>query len=374
MNSEFIKSFFSKILIISIYIIIFAVVLYLPEIINLVFPPKQIINIYTPADMIPVETVEKFEKETGIKVHLKFFDTNEELLAKFKIDKGQGYDLIIVSDHIVKFLLKENLLKEINFDKIAKTSLIDQRLLNYDFDPQNKFTIPFVWSTYGIIYKKAIAKNDISELGWNLIFKSPNTFIKENNINKPDFNYKICMINEPLEAIFIAAIYLFNKTENLTDPELEQIKELLIQQKSWVETYMFGSLQYYLFGDVVPIAVTSSAFAKKIIEISDEYNFIVPKIGSLIAIDSLAIPQPSQKEGLTYKFMNYLLAEDSFIKNYTRYGYNPSNVNAYSQIPEKFLNNESFFPSDMMFKKLHLINDQIDPYKVEKLWFEIRIA
>lgn len=369
--NDYIKSIFSKIFILTFYVAIFALFLYLPEILNLFFPHKQSINIYTPTDMVPFEILEKFEQETGIKVHLKYFDTNEELLAKFKIDKGHGYDLIIVSDHIVKFLLKEQLLKEINVNQISNFSLIDERLLNYEFDPTNKFTVPFAWSMYGIIYKKNLIKNNL-DVSWDIIFQNPNLFLKE-GIDAHKLNYKICMINEPLEAIFLAAIYLFNKTKNLSDDELEKIKELLIQQKSWVEVYMFGSLQYYLFGDVVPIAVTSSAFAKKIIEISDKFDFVVPKTGSIISIDSLAIPQVSKKEQLTYKFINFLLSKENIIKNYNRYGYNPSNTQAYSEIPTKFLHNESFFPDKEMFKKLHLLNDQINPYKVEKLWFEVRI-
>jgi spermidine/putrescine transport system substrate-binding protein len=373
MIKKIIKNIFLKLFIICTYIGITIFVLYLPEIANSFFEQKQVINVYTPADMITQEVAEKFEKETGIKVHLKYFDTNEELLAKFKIDKGLGYDLIIVSDHIVKFLVKEKLLKEINYSKIENFSNIDQRLCKHNFDQQNLYTIPYTWSTYGIMFKKSSINDQLTDITWDLIFQNPNSFLKQKKEGLST-NYKICMISEPLEAIFLASIYLFGKTENLTNENLDEIKKLLIQQKNWVEIYMLASLQYYLFGDVVPLAVTSSAFAKKIIEISDQFDFIVPKKGSIVAIDSLAIPKVSEKDGNTYKFINFLLNEENIIQSQIRYGYNPANTKAYELVNEKFLKNQSFFPDDETFKKLHLINDQLDPHKVEKLWFEVRVS
>jgi spermidine/putrescine transport system substrate-binding protein len=373
MIKKIIKDVCSKLFIIFIYIGITIFALYFPEIINSFFEQKQVLNVYTPADMITQEVAEKFEKETGIKVHLKYFDTNEELLAKFKIDKGLGYDLIIVSDHIVKFLLKEKLLKEIDYTKVKDFSDIDPRLCGHKFDQQNLYTIPYAWSTYGIMFKKNTLKDQFKDVSWDFIFQNPNSFLKQKKEGLPT-NYKICMINEPLEAIFLASIYLFGKTEDLTDENLEEIKKLLIQQKSWVEIYMLASLQYYLFGDVVPLAVTSSAFAKKIIEISDKFDFVVPEKGSVIAIDSLAIPRVSEKDENTYKLINFLLDKENLIQTQVRYGYNPSNTKSYELVHEKFLKNQSFFPNDEKFKKLHLINDQIDPHKVERLWFEVRVS
>ncbi len=349
----------SRIIIVTIYILIIAFFLYLPKISKFIFTHKKNINVYAFTDMITPETINAFIKKTNIEVNIKYFDTNEELLAKFKINKGKGYDLITVSNSTLELLRKDNLLQKIDISKISNFNQLDKRLLGHYFDPQNEYCIPYFWSINGIIFKKTILDKLNLDATWDLIFK--------NN------GFKICMIDSPQEIIYLAAIHLFGKTNNLTKENLHEIKNLLIQQKSWVEIYMLASLQYYLFGNVVPVAVSSSAFVKKILELSDNFDFVVPKQGSILLIDNLAIPQTSKKLELTYKFMDFILSKENMLKNSTEYGYNPANKESYKFIDKKFTNNPSFFPNNHMFKKLHLLKNQIDPKTIEQLWLEVRV-
>ena len=335
-NSEFKKSFtkktfsskyFSKLFIIFFYILILAFFLYLPTISRLFFKTDNVINVYTFTDMISSETAHDFESETGKRVNLKYYDTNEELYAKFKINDGKGYDLITPSDYLVDLLKKSDLLARIDKNKLTHFNELDKRLTGHYFDPKNNFSIPYFWSMDGIIYKKDLFK-DI-KVDWDLIFNKPN-----------NLNFKICMLDSARETTFIVADYLFNKVNNLTDDDYLKIKATLIKQRSWVEIYMLASLQYYLLSGVVPIAVTSSAFAKKILEVSDDYEYVLPEKGALLIIDNLAIPKYSDKTDLVHRFIDFLISKKTIAYNSNLFGYNPSNTKAYSLLQKRFVNNK----------------------------------
>ncbi|MCF7799703.1 spermidine/putrescine ABC transporter substrate-binding protein [Candidatus Babeliales bacterium] len=311
--------------------------------------------------MIPKSVVKNFEKKTGISVRLKYFDSNEELIAKLKIDKGAGYDLITSSDYAIEILRKENLLKKIDKSRIDSFANLDSRFLNLYFDPENNYSIPIAWSVEGIVFKRKVFEN-YKNINWDFIFK------------KPVFTYKICMPDTPREVVYLTSNYLLNKSQNLTNEELEYIKNILIEQKRWVEIYMSGSLQYYLLANIVPMAVSSSAFAKKLLEVSNDFDFILPDQGSFCIIENLAIPIHTNKDDLVYQFINFLTLPQNSALNFAEHGYNPVNKKTYSLIDNKFVKNHNFFPVDNNFKKLYLIDNKIDIKTIEDLWLAVKLA
>ncbi|WP_240055724.1 extracellular solute-binding protein, partial [Pseudomonas fluorescens] len=70
--------------------------------------PKQLF-FYNWTDYYPVELLAKFEKETGIKVTMDGYDSNETLLAKLQAG-GAAYDVIVPSQSIMQTLIKQDLL------------------------------------------------------------------------------------------------------------------------------------------------------------------------------------------------------------------------------------------------------------------------
>ena len=361
------SSTYNKIIILLFYLLIGIAFLHLPTLLSLFFKEEKTISVYAYADFITTECVEEFEKETGIKVRLKYFDNDNELLAKFEIDKGEGYDLITASDYAIELLIKKDILKKIDHSKIPNSTELDKKLLGHYFDPENQYGLPYFWSIYGIMFKKSILKKDIKEIGWDFVFQNPEKQLISGT------NNKIAMLDNPTESIFFTAIYLFGNVKNLTDTKLEKIKEVLTQQKKWVEIYTSGSLQYYLLANVVNIAVASTAFTKKILDISDEYEFVIPQEGSILVIDLLTIPKLSKKADFAYQFINFLLSKKISAMNSKEYGYNPANKLAQEEIDEKFTKNKAFFPDQKTFKKLHLMHNEVDPKKIEDLWLSVRV-
>lgn len=362
------KKFLPKLTILFFYIFLGALFFYMPKIYDLFRTEDKSINVYTYADFISPESVQLFEEQTGVKVRLKYFDNDNELLAKFKVDKGKGYDVITATGAVINALIKENLLQKMDVSKISNYKYLNPRLLNKYFDPNNVYTLPYFWSTHGIVYDKNVVKTPPSEISWDLVFKDPSCQLKKNASNK------ILMLDTSLEVFQIAAVYLFGETNNITSEQLKQIKQLLIKQKDWVDVYMTGSLQYYLLSGVTNIAVTYTAFAKKMFEVSDRYNFVIPKEGSIMTIDSFAIPEQTNKSELAHQFIDFLLSKDIYVLNSEEYGYLPSNIQAYDEVKKLFPKNQNFFPDEKTFKKLHLQHEIASPKELEKIWLSVRLA
>lgn len=106
-----VKSFFIRFSIMVFWSAIILALLYLPGM--QIFPSKEkSINVFTWGDILERSVIDEFERSTGIKVHLSYYASNEELLVKLKATGGKGYDLIIPSDYSVKILKEEGLLKK----------------------------------------------------------------------------------------------------------------------------------------------------------------------------------------------------------------------------------------------------------------------
>ncbi len=332
MPTNFFKSLFIKIGIIFFWAILFLFVLYVPKFFKHIHS-RNSINIATWTDMIDETMIKQFEKKTGIKVNLSYFDNNDELLIKIRATKGKGYDLIIPSDYTVQTLIKEQLLKPFDKTKITVWDRINPRLLGAYFDPENHYSIPYYWGIYGIGINTdlvSLHKNDIS---WDLIFKPYNT-------------YTISMLDSPREAILLTAYYLFHSIHNLDAGKIQQVKELLIKQKKWVEAYTEFRADYLLLSQTCPLVVTTSPLMFRLMNTQKNVNFSLPKEGTFTVTDNWVIPAASDKELLTYQFINFIYQPEVIAYHFDIFSFIPATIDIelllsdYPAIYDAHTNNE----------------------------------
>lgn len=352
-------------LIIGIYLAILAGFLYFPRLLEY-FSDEKSINVYAFTEFISHEAIQEFEKETGIKVRIQYFEFNEELYAKFKINQGEGYDLITPSDFMVEMMRKDGMLQKIDHSKLSNFKYLDPRVLGKYFDLDNEFSVPLCWMVYGIVYDKNITGINFKGTSLTMLFRDPWDLVMSGEINR---HYKICMGQDPRDTIFLAAIYLYGRTKDLTEDELSSIQKLLSKQKSWVESYTDVSIPYFLAGGIASVAIVTSNRMKKLQEVSDKFIFQIPKEGSLITIENLAIPKKTNKTELVYEFIDFLISRKISEMHTNMYGTNPSNMAAIGGKNEK---NADFFPNKEMFDKLHSIHNEISLDKIDSMWLAVR--
>lgn len=288
--------------------------LYIPKLLYIWSADSKTLNIATWTDMLDEAMLKKFEQETGIRVNISYFDNNDELLVKMRATQGQGYDLIIPSDHTVQLLIQDNLLKPLDHSKITIWDRIEPWLLNAYFDPQNQFSIPYYWGIYGIGINKSFFGGQVPKASWDLIFKPL------------DKHAKISMLDNPRESILLATFYLYGAVEKMNSCMIEEVKKLLIRQKQWVEAYTEFRADYLLLSTTCPVVVSTTPTIFRLMGIQSNIEFLVPEEGTFMTTDNWVIPRASSKEDYVYSFINFLYQPEIIRHHFNVFTFIPATI------------------------------------------------
>jgi spermidine/putrescine transport system substrate-binding protein len=364
-------SVLGKVIVVLFYIVIFWAFLQLPALLNW-FSPRKTINVCCFTETFSPEAIERFEKETGIGVNLTYAEIDEQIYAKFRINDGKDYDVVNLSDFMIDILRDQDLLYPLEKEKLNNQKNIDPRLTGHAYDENNAFCMPHKWYVYGLAYDKAFFKRVPEEMSLDFVFKNPKELHRAGAV---PFEYKLSMLDDGRDALFLAAIYLFGGVDRFDSQAFEQIGKLLIAQKKWVEVYTVHSAEYFLFSGVTPIALMSSNYMRKILDKTDRFEFAIPKEGTSLIIENLAIPKKSEKIEYAHKFINFMLSDEIAAINCKAYGYNSSNKNTYHLMDQNKSDNKHLLPDDKIFKRLFV---PLLPVSVKKtlddLWLAVEFA
>ena len=123
------------------------------------------LTVFNWGDYIDEDLIEKFEKETGIKVVYETFDSNESMITKIQ-QGGTTYDIAVPSEYMIEKMSHEDLLISLDHSKLPNLKNIDPRFMDLSFDPGNKYSIPYFWGTVGIVYNPELLEDNELK-GWN---------------------------------------------------------------------------------------------------------------------------------------------------------------------------------------------------------------
>lgn len=268
---------------------------------------KQELNIYTWTYFIPDEIIENFEKETGIKVNLSYYDNNDVLLAKL-MTGAKGYDIISPSTDYVDILVKSDLLEKLDKEKLKDVyANLDPELnlleLSEIYDPGLNYSIPYTYSATGIAVNKNSVNGDYPR-GFEIFGLS-------------EYKGKMSMLDDGRETLGATLQYLGYPSDSADDKQLEEAKKQLIEWKQNLAKFDANS-----FGKSVATGefVVGHGYAENFYGEMDEseydnIDYFIPK-GSMMYIDSMAILKDSPNKENAYKFLEYLYRPENFILVY----------------------------------------------------------
>ena len=306
-----IKKIVIRVLFICFWIVILYLFLWSPYV-SQFFITQKSLNIYTFPQLIDANYVQRFEKETGIKLNISYYENNDELLVKMEKTGGQGFDIVIPSDYAVEKLKNRGLLKKLDKTKLEFLHRIDKKFLGNYFDSENNYSVPYSWETYKIGYNKKFYKDKKIEPSWNLLFE------------KSYAPHCVIMANNAREVVLLAALYLFGSIDNLDAEKIKKIKKLLIRQKEWVEVYTDMRCDYLLASETCPVAVGSSGEIWKATIHDKDLGFLIPKEGTFLLIDSIAVSAQSSKDSSIYKLINFLYQKEVMSHHVNEYSLFPT--------------------------------------------------
>ena len=287
--------------------------------------------VYNWGEYIDPEVLTIFEKETGIDVIYEEFETNEILYPK--ISSGAiAYDVICPSDYMIQRMIENDLLSEINFDNIPNIKNIGEQYMEQSkqFDPENKYSVPYCWGTVGILYNKTMVDEPVDS--WSILWN-------------PKYKDSILMQDSVRDA-FGAALKYLGYSLNSTDlDELNEAKNLLIEQKPLVQAYVIDQVRDKMIGNEAALGVIYSGEAIYTQKENPNLEYVIPKEGSNIWIDSWVIPKNAEHKENAEKFINFLCRPDIALKNFEYITYSTPNEAARELIEDESIrNSEIAFP------------------------------
>lgn len=300
---------------------------------------KEKLVVYNWGEYMDPEIITLFEEETGIDVIYEEFETNEILYPK--ISSGAiAYDVVCPSDYMIQRMIENDLLSEIDFDKIPNIKNIGTQYMEQsrEFDPENKYSVPYCWGTVGILYNKTMVDEPIDS--WSVLW---------------DEKYKdsILMQDSVRDAFAVALKYLGYSLNSTDLDELNEAKELLIHQKPLVQAYVVDQVRDKMIGNEAAIGVIYSGEAIYTQKENPDLEYVIPKEGTNIWIDSWVIPKNAENKENAEKFLNFLCRPDIALKNFEYITYSTPNVAARELIEDENIRNSQIaFPDLSQYSNL----------------------
>ena len=287
--------------------------------------------VYNWGEYLDPEVLTLFEQETGIDVVYEEFETNEILYPK--ISSGAiAYDVICPSDYMIQRMIENDLLAEINFDNIPNVKNIGKDYMEQSrqFDPENKYSVPYCWGTVGILYNKTMVDEPITS--WSVLW---------------DEKYKdnILMQDSVRDAFGVTLKYLGYSLNSTDLDELTEARDLLIKQKPLVQAYVIDQVRDKMIGNEAAIGVIYSGEAIYTQMENPNLEYVIPEEGSNIWIDSWVIPKNAENKENAEKFINFLCRPEIALMNFEYITYSTPNSEARKLIEDEAIrNSEIAFP------------------------------
>jgi spermidine/putrescine transport system substrate-binding protein len=299
------------------------------------------LNIYCWSEYIPQDVIDDFSKETGIKVSVENYASNEEMLAKLGAGGG-SFDIIQPSEYVVEALVKEKLLRPLDKKAIPNLKNIDPKFLSMSFDPGNKYSVPFMAGTVGIVVNTDLVKEDIKSFS---------------DVFKPANKGKIVVLDDAREIVSWALLSKGIPVNDVSDKNLEKAKGVLADWIPLIKVYDSDSPKTALLNGDVAIGVVWGGEGAILLNENKKFRWVIPAEGTHLFIDSLAIPKTAKNFANAEKFMNYILQPEVSKKISEAFPYLNPNKEAVKLLTEEQRNNPASFPSAKDLTKMEIFKD-----------------
>lgn len=295
------------------------------------------LNFYNWDTYIGETTLDDFQAASGIEVTMDLFADNDELFAKLR-EGNPGYDVIVPSNDYVARMIAADMLEPLDKSKIPNTKHLYPRFLEDEsFDPGRNFSLPYMWGTIGIGYRKS--KVDSPPDSWKWLYDSDK------------YSGKIALLADCGTILQMGLKYLGHSI-NTTDPaEIKAAEELLIAQKPHIKAFAEDNGQDLLAAGDVDLTMEWNGDIAQLMSEDDDIGYVVPKEGGLIWEDTLCIPKGAPHPENAHTFINYIYEPEANMAIAEFIEYATPNKTAADGMDDDYRTNPAIFPPDEVIAK-----------------------
>jgi putrescine transport system substrate-binding protein len=341
-----------------------------------IFAQEKQVNVYNWSDYIDDAVLKEFEKETGIKVVYDTFDSNEVLETKL-LTGNSGYDVVVPTVSFMPRQIEAGALQKLDRSKIPNwnnySTEIAQRSAVYD--PDNAFGVTYMWFPTGIGYNVAKVKERLGDQPidtWDVVF-NPDKLAKLADCG-------VYFLDSP-EDVMSAALKYLGKDPNTRDAEeIKAAADMLAKVRPSVKKFHSSEYINALANGDICVAI---GWAGDVYQAKDraaeagkgvEVNFVVPREGTLVSMDTLAIPADAKNVDEAHALINFLLRPEIAARNTNATNFANAVLSSRPMVDEGIRNDPAIYVPDDVLAKLYTVQ----PYdaklqrSVTRLWTRLK--
>lgn len=319
--------------------------------------PSKVVRVFNASEYIGEDVIKQFEKETGYKVIYSEFASNEDMYTKIKTT---SYDVLIPSDYMVDRLIREDLVQPLDFNNIPNYQYVNESFKSPYYDTENKYSVPYMWSTVGILYDSSKVTEEVKDMSvmWNSKYKG-----------------KMFMLDSVRDSIGMTLKKLSYSVNSTDDAELNAAKNELLSQRDLILGYVTDEVKDKIISGEGYMGLVYSGEAGKAMAEKDTLKYAIPENGTIYCVDAMVVPKNAQNKKGAESFINFMHKPEIAAQNAEETYYGCTNIEGLKLLPDAIKNNKGLYPEDAIIQKSEMLksDDKINQKYLE-IWNQIMAA
>lgn len=317
--------------------------------------------VYNWGDYIDPEVNDQFTKETGIKVVYSDYANNEEMYAS--VEPGNvSYDVLFPSDYMIEKMINKNMLQKLDLSKIPNYEKIDSEFKNLPYDPNNEYSVPYMWGTMGIVYNKTMVTEPVDS--WDVLWDKK-------------YDDQIFMYDSERDSIMVALKKLGYSMNTRDEAQLNEAKQLLVEQAPLVLAYVGDEGKSKMINGEAALMVAWAGDAMVMLAENPDLAYAIPKEGSNWFVDGIVIPENATNVDEAYQYIDFLCRPEIAAKNAEYIGYSTPISEAKALLPDEIKNSEVAYPDYAVLSQdsMEMFNDPSDVVSLySSIWTQVKAS
>ena len=321
---------------------------------------KQKLYIFNCGDYIGENVIAEFEEQyPQYTVYYDMFDSNEEMYQKL-VSSGIPYDVVIPSDYMIERLAKEGRLNEIDMSKLTNYDKIDANFKGRAYDPDEKYSVAYMWGTLGIIYNTKKVSETVDS--WNILW---------------DEKYKgnILMLDSQRDALGLSLKRLGYSMNSTSEKEINEARDALLAQKALVADWGVDTLKESMYKGLYALSIAYAGDAYFMMDLNEDLDFVVPKEGSNLFVDAMVMPTTGKNKEGAYHFIDFMCSTEIAKENAEYINYSTPQTEALAQLDPEMRESPVYNPPKDVIDRCETFVDLGDALKLyNAAWEKVRLA
>ena len=324
----------------------------------------QTLHIYNWGEYTGENIISDFEEETGAKVVMENFDSNEQMYIK--VANGESFDLLVPSDYMIQRLIEEDYLQKLDKSKLDCMDKLADNVKGLPYDPDNEYSVPYFWGTVGIVYDKTkVDLADLEKEGYNIFL---------------DEKYKgdIYLYDSERDSFMMALKALGYSMNTENESEIQEAYDWLVQ---CVQTMKPEIVTDEIIDNMAQgrkaLGLIYSGDAAYVMSENEDMGFYLPTEGTNLWSDAMVIPKNAKNPELAHAFINFASDYEGAYDNSSYVGYTSANKEVMEDL---YGEGGEYEGIDAYMPRVGYEKDEVFVYNedtkkiISNLWSKVKIA